>query len=135
MNLSVFMLMGAFAFWFLFEVASYSRLSLMENVLLLLVATLFFWAKEVVISARCWINRLLAVAHDIALGRYVKLFLEVIFSFWVVPYLNSLSSFLTLIYIEVVLYFNLLILYDKYQDPCLPNEVAQVFFRPNDSTV
>ncbi|ERN05704.1 hypothetical protein AMTRI_Chr13g119190 [Amborella trichopoda] len=139
MNLSVFVLMGASAFWFLFEVAGYSLLSLVANVLLLLVAILFFWAKsasllnrplpplpnleiseemvgKVAVSARCWINRLLAIAHDIALGRDVKLFLEVIFGLWVVCYLSSLCSFVMLVYIGAVISFTLPILYDKYQD-------------------
>jgi hypothetical protein len=135
----VILLSSSTALWFLFERAGYNLLSFTANVLLLLVAILFFWAKsasllnrplpplpDLEISeesvlraadvARVWINHALSVAHDIAVGRNVKLFLQVASGLWVISYIGSFFNFLTLVYIGVLLSLSVPVLYEKYQD-------------------
>ncbi|XP_068654533.1 reticulon-like protein B11 [Aristolochia californica] len=125
--------------WFLFERAGYSFLSLVANVILSLVAILFFWGKSAALlnrplpplpnlevsedsiekissATRTWINRVLEINHDIAVERNLKRFLEVIISLWLVSFIGSLFSFLTLVYTGVVLALTVPGLYDKYQD-------------------
>ncbi|OEL32736.1 Reticulon-like protein B10 [Dichanthelium oligosanthes] len=138
-NVSAAAVVGATAVWFVFERAGYSFPSVLSNALLLLVAILFFWAKsasllnrplpplpnlevsEVVVEkaadrALVWINRVLAVAHDIAIKRDRKVFIQVILILWVVSYVGMLFNFLTLIYIGVMLSLLVPPLYEKYQD-------------------
>lgn len=130
---------GSTAFWILFNFAGYNVVSLIANSLLLLVSIIFFWAKsaallnrplppipnleisnEVVEKSteriRVWINRVLAVAKDIAVARDRKVFLQVILALWVVSYIGSLFSFYTLVYIGIVLSLTIPVLYEKYQD-------------------
>ncbi|XP_068656517.1 reticulon-like protein B11 [Aristolochia californica] len=125
--------------WFLFERAGYSFLSLVANVILSLVAILFFWAKSATLLNRplpplpnlevseeaiekitcvvwTWINPVLAIGHDIAIERNFKRFLEVIVGLWLVSFIGSLFSFLSLVYTGVVIALTVPVLYDKYQD-------------------
>ncbi|KAK8364214.1 hypothetical protein V6Z11_A03G217700 [Gossypium hirsutum] len=108
--------------WYLFERAGYNFLSFMANVLSLLVAILFFWAKSASLLNRSlpslpnleisentvviitdelhqWINHTLSIAHNIAIARDLKFFLKVAVSLWLVSYIGSLFEFLTLVYI------------------------------------
>ncbi|EOX98356.1 Reticulon family protein isoform 2, partial [Theobroma cacao] len=118
----VVMLASATTLWYLFERAGYNFLSFVANVLLLLVVILFFWAKsasllnrplpplpnleisektvgKVADELQVWINYALSIAHDIAIGRNLKLFLEVAVGLWLLSYIGSLFNFLTLVYI------------------------------------
>ncbi|KAL0454283.1 UNVERIFIED_CONTAM: Reticulon-like protein B11 [Sesamum latifolium] len=142
---------GSTALWFLFEIAGYNLLSFISNVLLLLVAILFFWGKsasllnrplpplpslevseETALRAadeiRVWVNYALAIAHDIAIGgSFLDSFL-------------SLCSFFTLVYIDVLLSFSLPVLYDKYQKPIddklsAAYNIAQVQYRKIDDKI
>ncbi|RCV15118.1 hypothetical protein SEVIR_3G033500v4 [Setaria viridis] len=138
-NASAAAVVGATAVWFVFERAGYSLPSVLSNALLLLVAILFFWAKsasllnrplpplpnlevsDVVVEkaadrALIWINRVLAVGHDIAIKRDRKVFIQVILVLWVVSYVGMLFNFLTLIYIGMMLSLLVPPLYEKYQD-------------------
>ncbi|CAL5014254.1 unnamed protein product [Urochloa decumbens] len=138
-NVSAAAVVGATAVWFVFERAGYSLPSVLSNALLLLVAILFFWAKsasllnrplpplpnlevsDVVVEkaadrALVWINRVLAVGHDIAIKRDRKVFMQVILVLWVVSYIGMLFNFLTLIYIGVMVSLLVPPLYEKYQD-------------------
>ncbi|CAL9155275.1 unnamed protein product [Musa hybrid cultivar] len=138
-NLAVLTTAGATTVWFLFDRAGYSFLSVIANALLLLVVILFFWAKSALLlnrplpplpnleipdevvgkaadGARVWINRALAVGHDITIRRDRKVFLQVILVLWLISYIGSLFNFLTLVYIGVLLSITLPALYDKYQD-------------------
>ncbi|XP_042493322.1 reticulon-like protein B11 [Macadamia integrifolia] len=134
-----FLLVATTAFWFMFEWAGYGLLSFAANVFLLLVTILFLWGKSASLLnrplpplpdlevsddfvvraadvARAWANRVLKVAHDISLGGDVKLFLQVIFSLWLISYIGSLFSFLTFVYIGALISLTVPALYDKYQD-------------------
>lgn len=138
-NVGILVMAGATAIWFLFERAGYSFLSLLANAFLLLVVILFFWAKSASLlnrplpplpnlevsdefvgkaadEARVWINRVLALGHDITIRRDKKLFLQVTLVLSLVSYIGSLFNFLTLVYIGVLLSFTVPALYDKYQD-------------------
>lgn len=133
------MLLGSSAFWFLFERAGYNILSFVSNVLLLLVLILFFWAKsasllnrplpplpDMEISEECiakagevmrvWVNHVLAVAHDIAIGGNVRLFVQVAFSLSAISFVGSFFNFLTLIYLGILFSLAIPPLYEKYQD-------------------
>ncbi|KAL2537338.1 Reticulon-like protein B11 [Forsythia ovata] len=135
---SAALLIGSTALWFLFERAGYNLLSFISNVLFLLVVILFFWAKsalllnrplppvpnldiseESVVKAsdemRVWVNRALSIAHDIAIGGNLGLFIQVFLVLWVISYIGSFFSFLTLVYIGVLLSLSVPVLYDKYQ--------------------
>ncbi|KAL5194893.1 Reticulon-like protein B11 [Glycine soja] len=136
---AVAVLVSATTLWYLFERAGYNFLSFVANVVLLLVAILFFWAKaanllnrplpplpdleiseetiaRVADALQIWLNRALSVAHDIAIERNLLLCLQVVGVLWVISYIGSLFNFLTLIYIGVLLSLSLPVLYDKYQD-------------------
>ncbi|PKA50802.1 Reticulon-like protein B10 [Apostasia shenzhenica] len=126
--------------WILFELVGYSLPSLIANSLLLLFTILFFWAKSAALLnrplpplpkleisqevvervsdvSRVWINRVLAVARAISIDRDRKLFLKVILVLWTVAYVGSLFSFLTFVFIGVILSLTLPALYEKFQDP------------------
>ncbi|KAL2489216.1 Reticulon-like protein B11 [Forsythia ovata] len=136
---SVSLLVGSTALWFLFERAGYNLLSFISNVLLLLVAILFFWAKsasllnrplpplpnlevseEIVIKAadkmRVWVNFALSIARDISIGGNLRLFIQVALGSWIVSCIGSFFNFLTLLYIGILLSLSLPVLYDKYQN-------------------
>nr|KYP75329.1 Reticulon-like protein B11 [Cajanus cajan] len=157
---AVALLVSSTTLWYLFERAGYNFLSFVANVVLLLVLILFFWAKaanllnrplpplpdleiseetiaRVADALQIWMNRVLSVAHDIAIERnlflclqawdlhfifylcfllYVNLLNQVVGGLWVISFLGSLFNFLTLIYIGVLLSLSLPVLYDKYQD-------------------
>eukprot|EP00262_Sarcandra_glabra_P006140 TRINITY_DN1824_c0_g1_i1.p1 TRINITY_DN1824_c0_g1~~TRINITY_DN1824_c0_g1_i1.p1 ORF type:complete len:128 (-),score=22.21 TRINITY_DN1824_c0_g1_i1:67-420(-) len=67
-------------------------------------------------AVRPSINRIMAVAHDIAIKRDVKLFFEVVSGLWFISYIGSLFNFLTFLYIGVLLSLTVPVFYDKYQD-------------------
>ncbi|XP_059647829.1 reticulon-like protein B11 [Cornus florida] len=136
---AVVLLVSATSLWFLFEKAGYNILSFTANVILLLVAILFFWAKsasllnrplppipdleiseESILKAadilQVWTNQALSVARDISVGGNLKLFLKVVFGLWFISYIGSFFNFLTLLYIGVLLSMSVPVLYHKYQD-------------------
>ncbi|KAK3195890.1 hypothetical protein Dsin_027200 [Dipteronia sinensis] len=162
----VVLLVSATTLWFLFEQAGYNLLSFVSNVLLLLVVILFLWGKsasllnrplpplpdlqisdKTVVKAadamRVWVNSGLSIARDVAVGRNLRIFLQVAFVLLVVSYIGSLFNFLTLVYIGefsatcVLIFINILcitlltslvlfsgillslsvpVVYDKYQN-------------------
>ncbi|KAG9440350.1 hypothetical protein H6P81_020515 [Aristolochia fimbriata] len=150
-TVSFFFLCCVSSIWYMFERAGYSLLSLVANVILSLVAILFFWAKsatllnrplpplpnlevseesieKVTFMARSWINSVLAIGHDISVGRNVQLFFEVVVGLWLVSFIGSYFSFLSLIYAGVVLALSIPVLYDKYQylqDPYIVNQAKE----------
>ncbi|XP_050261426.1 reticulon-like protein B11 [Quercus robur] len=159
----VVVLMSTSTLWFLFERAGYNLVSFVANVLFLLVVILFFWAKsasllnrplppipdleisdESVVKAadamQIWINSALSIAHDIALGRNLKLFLKVAVGLWVISYIGSLINFLTLVYIGVILSLSVPVVYDKFQDHideklCVIHRILQAQYRKIDDNI
>ncbi|KAB1993670.1 hypothetical protein ERO13_D13G042300v2 [Gossypium hirsutum] len=159
----VVMLASATTFWCLFELAGYSILSFVANVFLLLVVILFFWAKSASLLNRplpplpnleisertagkiadelqVWVNIALSIAHDITLGRNLKLLLKVGVALWFVSFIGSFFSFLTVIYIGVILSLSVPVLYDKYQHHIdeklsVTNKIIQTQYRKIDETV
>ncbi|PON88135.1 Reticulon [Trema orientale] len=159
-SVGVVVLISATALWFLFERAGYNPISFMANVLFLLVVILFFWAKSasllnrplpplpdleisedsVVMAAhvlRVWVNHALSIARDIAIGRNLKLFIQVAFALLLASYIGSFFNFLTLAYIGVVLSLSVPLLYDKYQDHiddklCVTHKLIQTQYRKID---
>ncbi|KAL3638536.1 hypothetical protein CASFOL_017907 [Castilleja foliolosa] len=160
---SVTFLVGSTALWFLFEIAGYNLLSFISNVLLLLVAILFFWAKsasllnrplpplpnlevseEIVVKAadevRVWVNYTLSIAQDIAIGGNLRLFCKVALGLWFVSYIGSFFNFLTLLYLGILLSLLLPVLYEKYQNPIdeklsVAYNIARVQYRKFDDKV
>ncbi|PQM38078.1 reticulon-like protein B11 [Prunus yedoensis var. nudiflora] len=159
----VLLLTSTAASWFLFERAGYNLLSFVANVLLLLVVILFLWAKSASLLNRplpplpdmeiseasvvkaadalhAWINRVLSIARDIAIGRNWKLFLQVAFCLWLLSYIGSFFNFLTLVYIGVVLSLSVPVVYDKYQGHIdekllVANRVIQTQYRKIDDSI
>ncbi|KAJ7946100.1 Reticulon-like protein [Quillaja saponaria] len=159
----VVVLVSATTLWFLFERAGYNFLSFVANVQLLLVVILFFWAKsasllnrplpplpdleipeDCVVKAadalQVWVNYALSIAHDIAIGRNFKLFLQVSVGLWAISYIGSLFNFLTLIYIGVLLSLSVPLLYDKYQDHIydklfMVHRILQTLYRKIDDSI
>eukprot|EP00246_Nothoceros_aenigmaticus_P001649 TRINITY_DN12164_c0_g1_i1.p1 TRINITY_DN12164_c0_g1~~TRINITY_DN12164_c0_g1_i1.p1 ORF type:complete len:242 (+),score=44.73 TRINITY_DN12164_c0_g1_i1:216-941(+) len=132
-------LAGATVTWFLLEWSGYSLLTLLSNVILFLVVILFVWANVATLlkraapplpelalseefvtstarSLRYELNKALAVVHDVALGKDVKLFLKVIVGLYVLSVIGGWASFLTLAYIGIVILFTVPVFYDKYED-------------------
>ncbi|AEE76243.1 Reticulon family protein [Arabidopsis thaliana] len=99
---AVILLISSTGFWFLFERAGYNLLSFVSNVLLLLVAIFFLWAKSATVlnrplppvpnmeipeefankaadDLRVWINYVLSIASDITIARNPIRLLQVFF--------------------------------------------------------
>uniref|UniRef100_A0A2N9H2S7 Reticulon-like protein n=1 Tax=Fagus sylvatica TaxID=28930 RepID=A0A2N9H2S7_FAGSY len=159
----VVVLISASTLWFLFERAGYNLLSFVANVLFLLVVILFFWAKsasllnrplpplpdleiseESIVKAadamQMLINSALSIAHDIAIGRNLKLFIKVAIGLWVISYIGSLINFLTLVYIGVLLSLSVPVVYDKFQDHideklCVIHRILQTQYRKIDENL
>ncbi|CAN6482376.1 unnamed protein product [Victoria cruziana] len=138
-NVSIAIVAGATAFWWLFDRAGYSFLSFVANVLLLLVSILFLWAKSATLlnrplpplpdlqlsedrvaraaeSTRLYVNAVLGVAHDLTIKKDMKVFVEVFLGLWIVSYIGSFFSFLAVAYVGIVISFTIPALYEKYQD-------------------
>ncbi|KAJ1694918.1 hypothetical protein LUZ63_011616 [Rhynchospora breviuscula] len=138
-NVAVAAAVGSTAMWVLFELTGYNFLSVMANAFLLLVCILFFWAKSASLlnrplpplpnlevsdafvekaakEANQWVNRVLGIAHDIAIKRDRNLFLRVILVLWLVSYVGSFFNFLTLLYIGTMFSLVVPAMYDKHQD-------------------
>ncbi|KAG2306258.1 hypothetical protein Bca4012_084706 [Brassica carinata] len=133
------LLVSSTVFWFLFERAGYNLLSFVSNVLLLLVAILFLWAKsasllnrplppvpnmeipeEFAVKAaddiRVLINHVLSIASDITIARNPIRLLQVSLVLWAISYVGTLINSLTLVYIGILLSLSVPLVYENYQD-------------------
>lgn len=138
-TISAGILVGSTVSWVLFEWSGYRPLSLISNVMLLLIAILFTWAKAADIlkrpppplpgwilseemvnstaeSVRLRINRTLAAAHDIALGKDFSLFAKVVAFLYFLSTVSSWFDLITLLYIIVLAVITVPALYDNYGD-------------------
>ncbi|KAL2622672.1 hypothetical protein R1flu_002877 [Riccia fluitans] len=137
--LSAGVLAGTTLVWILFEWSGYTLLSLLSNVLLFLIVVFFLWSnaagllnrspppipelklsEDTVVhtakTLRVEINKVLAIAHDVALGKDFKLFLKVVAGLWVLSTIGAWFNFLTLVYIGVIASHTVPVLYEKYED-------------------
>lgn len=132
-------LAGSTLTWFLLEKSGYTFLTLLSNILMFVVVILFVWANVAALlnrngppvpelslseefvtrtakTLRVELNRVLAIARDVALGRDFKLFLKVVALLWVVSTVTSWFNFLTCIWIGIVLLHVVPFVYDTYED-------------------
>ncbi|XP_057801289.1 reticulon-like protein B12 [Salvia miltiorrhiza] len=137
-DLTVGILIVTLAAWMMFEISGYTLLSFTSNVLLLLFTILFLWAKSAAILNRpapplphlhlsqetvneastliCnYMNTILCVSEDIALGRDSKAFVRVGLVLITVSVIGSLTSFLILGYITLVLVLTVPAVYERYE--------------------
>lgn len=138
-SVSIAMLVSATSFWYLFERAGYNFLTFIANVMLVLVVILFLWAKSATLLNRplpplpnleisqsavirtademqVCINHALSIAHEITIGRNLKLFLKAATGLWFLSYIGNLLDFLTLTYTGILFSFTVPLLFDKFQD-------------------
>lgn len=160
---SIFLLVSSTSLWLLFERAGYNPLSFVANVLLLLVIILFFWAKSASLLNRplppvpdleiseksieqaadviqVWVNRALAVAHEIAVCGNLRVLLQVAVLLWLISCIGSLCNFVTFAYFGVVLALSVPVLYDKFQSPIdnklhVARRIIEAGYRKLDATV
>ncbi|KAL2924863.1 Reticulon-like protein B11 [Bienertia sinuspersici] len=160
---SIMLLVSSTSLWLLFERAGYNPLTFVANVLLLLVLILFFWAKsasllnrplppvpDLEISEksieqaadviRVWVNRALALAHEIAVCGNLRVLIQVAVLLWVISYIGSLCNFVTFVYIGFLLALSVPVLYDKYQSRIddklhVACKIAETGYRKVDATV
>ncbi|KAH7280561.1 hypothetical protein KP509_36G002800 [Ceratopteris richardii] len=137
--LSATILVGTTVAWILFEHSGFSLLTVVSDVLLILIVGLFILAsgaaffnkqpppipelhmsEDMVISfasaLRLEINKALAIAHDIALGKDLRVFLKVITILWGLSVVGGWFHFLTMIYICILLFHIVLGIYESYED-------------------
>ncbi|KAG8649395.1 reticulon-like protein B12 isoform X2 [Manihot esculenta] len=138
-NVTVGILLVALASWVVFERSGYTLLSLVSSVLLLLLTTLFFWAKSAAILnrpapplpelhlseemvnefaafIRTRLNAILLVSQDIALGKDTNLFFEVAGYLLLISIVGGLADFITLGYTSLVIILTIPALYERYED-------------------
>eukprot|EP00250_Pteridium_aquilinum_P006179 c16151_g1_i1 orf=227-967(+) len=137
--MSAGILVGSTIGWILLEKSGFTLLTIVSNVLLLLIVGLFVWAnaaafihkpppripelhltEDMVINfasaLRVEINKALAIAHDIALGKDLKVFLKVVAVLWGLSIVGGWFHVLTLIYICVMLSHTIPVIYERYED-------------------
>uniref|UniRef100_A0A1J3E9Z6 Reticulon-like protein n=1 Tax=Noccaea caerulescens TaxID=107243 RepID=A0A1J3E9Z6_NOCCA len=136
---AVILLVSSTGFWFLFERAGYNLLSFVSNVVLLLVAILFLWAKSATVlnrplpplpnmeipeefavkaadDLRVWINHVLSIASDITIARNPIRLLQVSLVLLGISYVGTLINSLTLVYIGILLSLSVPIVYEEFQE-------------------
>ncbi|XP_074271546.1 reticulon-like protein B12 isoform X2 [Silene latifolia] len=132
------MIMGV-SVWLVFERSGYTILSLSSSVLLLLITILFVWSKaasllnrpapplpdlylteEMVAEAgefaRTQLNSLVSTCRNVALGKDSRLFVRVVACLLLIFAVGSLTDFVSLCYICLVLLLTIPVLYEKYED-------------------
>lgn len=132
-------LAGATIVYFILEHSGYTLLSIISNLLLVTFGALFIWsnaavflnrsppplpdlhvseevASSLAVALRVEVNRALAVAHDIALGKDFKLFLKVMGVLWGLSVVGGWFHFLTLVYLAVLVSHTIPVVYDTYED-------------------
>ncbi|KAG0630794.1 hypothetical protein M758_1G204200 [Ceratodon purpureus] len=130
---------GSTLVWFLLEKSGYTFMSLLCNILMFVVVILFVWSnvaallhragppvpelsmsEDFVLSTasvfRIELNKALAIARDVALGKDFKMFLLVIAFLYVVSTVTSWFNFLTCVWIGIVSLHIVPFVYDKYED-------------------
>ncbi|KAJ8466763.1 hypothetical protein OPV22_029315 [Ensete ventricosum] len=138
-DVTIGILVGALASWVVFEVAGYTLLSLVSNVLLLLICVLFAWAKaagilhrppppipemqlseemthEAAVFVRFHVNMVLSAFNDIVRGKDSKLFYTIAIWLWLISFVGGSTDILTLGYTSIVVVLTVPALYERYED-------------------
>ncbi|WOL04719.1 reticulon-like protein B12 [Canna indica] len=138
-NVTIGILLGALVSWMVFQLAGYTLLSLVSNVLLLLISILFVWAKaagvlnrppppildmhlseEVVHEASglvySHVNMILAAFNDIAQGKDSKLFYTIALCLLLISRVGRLTDIITFSYTSLVVILTVPALYEKYEN-------------------
>ncbi|XP_057489608.1 reticulon-like protein B16 [Actinidia eriantha] len=125
--------------WLLFERIGLSFLTVCSDVLLILIVLLFLRSNytvfrnkqlqslpELVLSEemvnnaagsfRVKFNYVLLMAHDITLGKDLRLFFKVVGCLWLLSVIGSVISFFTLAYIGIIVSITFPAVCNKYQD-------------------
>lgn len=125
--------------YFVLEHSGYTLLSIFSNLLLITFAILFVWsnaavflnrsppplpdfhvseeaANSLALALRVEINKVLAIVHDITLGKDFKLFLKVMVVLWGLSVVGGWFHFLTLVYLAIVVAHTIPVVYDTYED-------------------
>ncbi|KAJ7527394.1 hypothetical protein O6H91_16G051900 [Diphasiastrum complanatum] len=125
--------------YFLFEWSGYTLLSIISNVLLFVIIFLFLWAnaasflnrspppipelqlsEDIVYQSaatlRADINKVLVLAHDVAIGKDFRVFLKVVGVLWVLSTIGGWCSLLTLLYVGFVAAHTLPVFYEKNEN-------------------
>ncbi|KAH7427388.1 hypothetical protein KP509_10G041900 [Ceratopteris richardii] len=161
--LSAGLLVGATVVYLLLEHLGFTLLSILSNLLMVTLGVLFVWsfgadllnrpppplpklyisedaANSLAFALREQVNKLLAVAKDIALGKDVKLFLKVIAILWGLSIVGGWFHFLTLVYLGFLVVHTIPIVYETYEDQIelyakQGYEQAQKHYKKVDETV
>ncbi|KAM1353152.1 hypothetical protein TB2_032377 [Malus domestica] len=138
-NVTLVILLATLSVWLVFEKSGYTLLSLASSVLLLLITTLFLWAKsaavlnrpapplpelhlseemanEMASFIRIRLNALLSGFQNISLGKDSRLFFKVATSLLVIYFVGGLTDFLTLSYTSLVIVLTIPALYERCED-------------------
>lgn len=130
---------GSTLAWFLLEKSGYTFMTLLCNILMFAVVILFVWSnvaallhrpgppvpelslsEDFVMSTASMfgseMNKALAIARDVALGKDFKLFVLVIIFLYVVSTVTAWFNLLTCVWIGIVLMHIVPFVYDKYED-------------------
>ncbi|KAJ0255331.1 Reticulon-like protein B12 [Hirschfeldia incana] len=144
--------------WMVFESFSYTILTLLSSVLLLLLSILFIWSKSASILnrpsppllefqisesmaeeasklLRFHVNKLLQVTYDIAMGRDAELYIKVAVYLFLISIIGSLMDFETLCHTGVLVVMTLPAFYERYEDyidgslVCIYNKAEELYLR------
>lgn len=137
--LSAGILAGASIIYFVFELSGYTLLSVLATLLMITLAVLFVWsnsaallhrsplplgdfklsedeARSLALTLREEVNKILAVAHDLALGKDFKLLLKVAAVLWGLSVVGGWFHLLTLVYLAVIVSHTFPAVYERYED-------------------
>lgn len=130
---------GSTIAWLLFEKSGYTLLTILGNTLLISIVVLFIWSNaatflnrsppplpdleiseervvSLALAVRDQINKALAIAHNIALGKDFKQLLKVALVLWGLSIVGGWFHFLTLVYLLIILAHTLPLIYERYED-------------------
>ncbi|MCO5581877.1 hypothetical protein L7F22_035766 [Adiantum nelumboides] len=137
--MSAGILIGASVIYFVLEHSGYTLLSILSTLLMITFGVLFLWsnaaallnrsppplpdlnlsedeARSLAFTFREEFNKVLAVAHDLALGKDFKLLLKVAAILWGLSVVGGWFHFLTLVYLVIVVSHTVPAIYEKYED-------------------
>ncbi|KAL0714366.1 hypothetical protein Bca4012_021345 [Brassica carinata] len=148
-NVSVGIVTVTIGSWMVFESFSYTILTLLSSVLLLLLSILFLWSKSASILnrpspplpefqvseamaeeasklLRIHVNKLLQVSYDIAMGRDSELFFKVAVYLFLIAFIGSLTDFQTLCHTGVLVLMAVPAFYERYED-CIDGSMVLIY--------